>query len=233
MDYKDVASRFMPGWKSSNNAFASIVLEVPILVEPSVTTPKPETSKPEVIDPPVATPQQEEKQQVETKPSTIPKHDTTKPVMTELPVTPILKTKQQVEIKPPVNERKPINNNYEYKANTNEGSRWHALGVNTKDATDDFKNKYKNQKDDHLKTSILDNFRKIIEETVVQSPKQLNDLKESLKATEEYKVLEKGQGVMTRVFGMETSSVKAFNEMMAEKKSQIPEQQSNTTIQNK
>ncbi|EHL32331.1 hypothetical protein LDG_5714 [Legionella drancourtii LLAP12] len=39
---------------------------------------------------------------------------------------------------------------------------------------------------------------------------------QELKSKPEYKILEKGQGIATKVFGLETSSVKAFNKMVDE-----------------
>ncbi|WP_040534277.1 hypothetical protein [Legionella drancourtii] len=48
------------------------------------------------------------------------------------------------------------------------------------------------------------------------SKAELDKLVQELKSKPEYKILEKGQGIATKVFGLETSSVKAFNKMVDE-----------------
>lgn len=128
--------------------------------------------------------------------------------------------KQPVEIDKPV--PKSLHNFYVGKTDTKEGGRWHALEVDSNDfasAGQNFKQQYQNQRGDYLKTNILNDFKEKIENT--SSPTELDNLIKELERSTEYKVLAKAQGIVTRIFGGETSSIKAFKEMIVEKKDEF------------
>ncbi|CDZ77798.1 Defects in Rab1 recruitment protein A [Legionella massiliensis] len=127
-----------------------------------------------------------------------------------------------------------IHNNYAYPAKTNKDSRWyHAFKATTKDTSQAFKDKHKDQIGDHLKNSILEDFRKQIEDAPFDLP-EFKTFVTTLRNTEGYAILKTGQGCLTTFFDWETSSVAAFNEMVAEKIKQIGqiEQQAQLSISN-
>lgn len=74
-------------------------------------------------------------------------------------------------------------------------------------------------KGDYLKSKILEQFKAELE--VITSPEDLTTWLDKQRLSAEYKVLKTGQGFMTRTFGLETSSIKAFNEMVAEQRLHI------------
>lgn len=76
----------------------------------------------------------------------------------------------------------------------------------------EFKNKYQVYKGDYLKTQILEDLKKRIEDT--SSKKELEDLKNELKNSYEVDVLKTGQGWFTRKFGIKTSSQRALEHMI-------------------
>lgn len=77
-----------------------------------------------------------------------------------------------------------------------------------------FKSQYLLAKGDYLKTKILNKFK--VELEYCSSKEDLMNKVRELKETEEYGILAKGQGLFTRIFNIETSSVKAFNKMVEE-----------------
>ncbi len=112
---------------------------------------------------------------------------------------------------------KPMSAQEEYSHNVaaSQSSRWHAVGVSAADFND-VKIKYQGQKGDYLKSNILANFKGAISQ--IKDKGELDKFVKHFKTTDEYKVLEKGQGLATRLLGgllnLETSSIKAFNEMV-------------------
>lgn len=86
---------------------------------------------------------------------------------------------------------------------------------------------------DALKTRILFDFKSsLYDNTAPTSSKALKDKVKEFKETPEYRILEKGQGVMTRAFGKlglkTAASVKAFEAIVNDKKDKLknPEQMS-------
>ncbi len=75
-----------------------------------------------------------------------------------------------------------------------------------------FKNKYQSHKGDHLKTLILEDLQKRIEET--STKEELADLKKELMDSYEADVLKKAQGWFTKKFGLKTSSQKVLENML-------------------
>lgn len=74
------------------------------------------------------------------------------------------------------------------------------------------KEEYKKLRGDHLKTNILLELKRQIGFT--SSKEELAALVSKLKESEEYKVLETNQDLTGKIFDFETSSVKAFKEMV-------------------
>lgn len=111
-------------------------------------------------------------------------------------------------------EQLTINNYYKYyTTNPNKGRWYHFFTVDGKQK--ELPAEYQNSKGDHLKSQILDAFKKQLE-----GARHLNDLENiirNLKNTPQYTVLKTGQGLFTRLFGIETSSIAAFRGMEAEK----------------
>lgn len=116
-----------------------------------------------------------------------------------------------------------IKNNYAYKTTDSSAGRDHKSYITSLDKVQfqkpqtttqfqDFKNKYARYKGDHLKTQILDNLKKRIEDTT--SLKELDELKKELKTSYESDVLKTGQGWFTQTFGINTSSQQALKDMI-------------------
>ncbi|WP_454784086.1 RhoGAP domain-containing protein [Legionella sp. WA2024007413] len=82
---------------------------------------------------------------------------------------------------------------------------------------------YTQFKGDHLKSRILLNFKKQLEKTTLDN---LEQTIEGLTKTKEYEVLATSQGFTTWILGRDTSSVIAFREMVAERKSDLEFEQS-------
>mgnify|MGYP002136638831 FL=1 len=97
-----------------------------------------------------------------------------------------------------------LKSHYEYASNSN--SRFHALEASSQH--------YKNFRGDVLKTKILSKFKSELEGCTEFL--QLQNKVIELKNSDEYKILAKGQGLTTRMFGLKTSSVDAFNKMVDE-----------------
>lgn len=74
-------------------------------------------------------------------------------------------------------------------------------------------------KGDYLKSKILLVFKAEIEK--IDSEAQLEEYVKNRIKTPEYKVIAQGQGLTTRFFGLNTSSVNAFSEMVKEQKRNI------------
>ncbi|WP_454781177.1 RhoGAP domain-containing protein [Legionella sp. WA2022007384] len=77
---------------------------------------------------------------------------------------------------------------------------------------------YKGFEGDLLKSRILLNFKKQLENATLEN---LDDEVAKLIDKPEYNVLATSQGLATWIFGRETSSVKAFREMVAERRSDL------------
>ena len=75
--------------------------------------------------------------------------------------------------------------------------------------------KYHRMHGDHLKTSILDDFK--IEIEAIQDKSALVVLKSQLQATAEFAILTSPQGWFSYLFGLTTSSVRAFEQMFKDK----------------
>lgn len=115
-----------------------------------------------------------------------------------------------------------VKNNYAYKTTHSLAGRDHKSdtvsidNVNyqkpkTSPAFAKFKDKYQAQKGDYLKTLILDDLKKRIENTT--SKKELTNLKKELMHSYERDVLKTGQGWFTKTFGVKTSSEKVLENM--------------------
>ncbi len=97
----------------------------------------------------------------------------------------------------------------------NPSNRTHSFEANG----DHLKKELQEFKGDALKTSILKSFKKELDNC-----DSTDDLKETvtrLKETDEYKTLATGQDRTTRILGLKTSSVKAFEQMIAEKEKEL------------
>lgn len=105
---------------------------------------------------------------------------------------------------------------YQHIIDSPKQGRFHALSVSGEGLKDEFKN----LKGDYLKSKILLSFKKELEkiESVEALERRVNEIKEK---SPEYKVLTRGQGLMTLFFRLETSSAKAFDEMVLEQKRNI------------
>ena len=77
---------------------------------------------------------------------------------------------------------------------------------------------------DALKTKILAEFKGALAEATDET--SLEKIVETLKGKDEYKILAQGQGTFTKVFGLKTTSVSAFEHMVEEAKDDILSQQS-------
>jgi DrrA phosphatidylinositol 4-phosphate binding domain len=74
-------------------------------------------------------------------------------------------------------------------------------------------------KGDQLKTNILDNFAREINDC--DSKEKLDELKTRLEQSVGYANLKKGQGIMTRFLSLKTSSIQALENMIAAKEQQL------------
>lgn len=105
---------------------------------------------------------------------------------------------------------------YQY-ATTNRG-RFHLWSVDTKNINE-VKEQYKGLRGDELKTSILINFKNILAEATDE--KSLDELVETLKKSDEYKILSSNQNILSRMFQSKTTSVCAFEKLVEEAKEVI------------
>lgn len=113
---------------------------------------------------------------------------------------------------------------YEHATHSNANDRAHLFAANIDNFTS-LKDKYSDLKGDVLKTEILADFKKALDGAT--DPDVVNSLVEKFTTSDEYKVLEKGQGLLTRVLGLETSSIKAFKEMVDAKKQEFDKPSNN------
>ncbi len=100
-----------------------------------------------------------------------------------------------------------------YKYATKEGSRDHQYKASVAN-NNQVKEKYKTLEGDTLKTEILLDFRAALAEA--KDKDGLAQIVKTIKNSAEYKILATGQGFTTRFFGLNTSSVSAFNKMVNE-----------------
>ncbi|WP_196398903.1 RhoGAP domain-containing protein [Legionella saoudiensis] len=103
---------------------------------------------------------------------------------------------------------------YEHEVQSEAENRFHVLSV----SGENLKEQFQGLKGDLLKSKILLNFKEELEQATSDNIEQIV---KSIKSTQEYKVLEKSQGLVTLFFGLKTSSVKAFDEMVAERKNDL------------
>lgn len=122
-----------------------------------------------------------------------------------------------------ITKKATIENSYEHKAESQDKGRYHAFEVSGEDFFrqngKSIAEKYRQDKGDFLKTKILNDFKKIIESTDTEGEckKAIDDFKKTV----EYEVLKTGQGTLTKIFNLETSSEKALNKMIQDKYKQI------------
>jgi len=97
-------------------------------------------------------------------------------------------------------------------------SRFHAFPV--KDSNfKELKIQYRNMEGDFLKQKILDNFNKTL--STIRDANQLEHYIKNFKSSEDYKVLEKRQGVVSALLWSKTDSISAVEKMIQEKKSAL------------
>lgn len=108
--------------------------------------------------------------------------------------------------------------NYHHAVYEHSAGRHHAFEVIAAKFTG-LKEQLMQLKGDHLKSQILLDFKE--ELAHCKTTEEVEQLKEQWKNKPEYKVLETGQGLITRIFHLQTSSVKAFNTMIDERKHEI------------
>lgn len=87
---------------------------------------------------------------------------------------------------------------------------------------------YKDYVGDQLKTAILHDLKEKIEKC--NSPEQLAEFEKTLKDKPEYKILEQGQGLLTRLFKFKTSSLIALEKMLEEKKEELQNSTNHPTL---
>jgi hypothetical protein len=105
-----------------------------------------------------------------------------------------------------------IENKYAYKTLNPLGGRFHFFTVSSE--AFDLNHKYSKSTGDYLKTQILEGFKIQIEKTA--SKEDLQQLKHKLMKTPEYQILKTGQGLFTKITGIKTSSVIAFETMCSD-----------------
>lgn len=102
---------------------------------------------------------------------------------------------------------------YTHAVNPKESGRSHLYRASTATYTSLASNpEYSSLTGDSLKTKILENFKEQLEACSTKGA--LLSTVARLKETDEYQILSTGQGLFTRTLGIETSSVKAFNQMV-------------------
>tara|TARA_B110000879_G_C11103985_1_gene484405 strand:- start:505 stop:1338 length:834 start_codon:yes stop_codon:yes gene_type:complete len=126
-----------------------------------------------------------------------------------------------------------VKNSYEHKSFNPLDNRKHALEAKS---NDDLQEQFKGQEGDHLKTCILKDFKEQIENT--SDPEELKNLKNKLKGSAEFKVLQQGQGISSNIAQSigkmvdrdlyQTSSVKALEKMFNQQEENIGPRQSNS-----
>ena len=111
-----------------------------------------------------------------------------------------------------------VSTRYAYFANDPTEGRSHAFAVKA-EKFEGLKEAFQDIKGDYLKTKILQDFRAQIENA--GSKEELNDLKKQLKSSPEYAVLKSGQGLFTKITGIQTTSQKTFEAMFAEQEQNL------------
>ena len=111
-----------------------------------------------------------------------------------------------------------VDTQYEFKANNPLEGRSHAFTVSGENFKG-IKDQFKDSKGDFLKSQILNDFRTQIENT--GSKEELNDLKKQLQSSPEYAVLKSGQGLFTKITGIQTTSQKTFEAMFSEQEQNL------------
>lgn len=94
----------------------------------------------------------------------------------------------------------------------------------TADTFNGLKAKYQEARGDALKTEILADFKAKLEEAT--DKQGLDQIVKELKKSDEYKILKTGQDVTTRLLGLKTSSVAAFEDMIKNMEVDISTRQS-------
>ena len=107
-------------------------------------------------------------------------------------------------------ELQQIKTHYQHAAHTNNDNRRHLFEVSS--------DKFHNLKGDCLKTRLLLNLKSELTNyaQLCTSKEQFDKHVEEIKNSKEYEILATGQGLMTKIFGLETSSVTAFNKIAEE-----------------
>ncbi len=91
-----------------------------------------------------------------------------------------------------------------------------------------FKQKYQELEGDYLKIQILEDIKEQINETT--SKKELDELKETVKTSDEYTVLKTGQGWFTQKTGIKTSSIKALESMFEQQEKYLSDAKPTSSI---
>ena len=110
-----------------------------------------------------------------------------------------------------MNPEQSIKTPYIYK----DSDRFHLFEASSENLSE----KFHNLKGDYLKDKILNVFKDKLEKT--SSKEELDTLVKEFKSSDEFKTLEKGQGLTTRIFGLKTSSIEAFEEMVRAQETNI------------
>lgn len=117
--------------------------------------------------------------------------------------------------------KEEVNLHYQHAVyNSTDKSRDHGKHTVSGSEHENLKNQFKNLKGDYLKTRILFHFKEELGKA--RDSTELEKKVKELKNSEEYQVLEKGQGWATKFFQMDTSSKKAFESMITEFKAKVP-----------
>jgi len=86
-------------------------------------------------------------------------------------------------------------------------------------SSENLSEKFLNLKGDYLKDKILNIFKDKLEK--MSSKEELDTLVKEFKSSDEFKTLEKGQRLATRILGLKTSSIEAFEEMVKAQETNI------------
>lgn len=103
-----------------------------------------------------------------------------------------------------------------------EGRAYHFFKAGTENVAS-LKEKYLHLSGDQLKTAILINFEKALEKA--NGTQSFKEIEQSLRNSDEFKILATSQGVVTWLLGGETSSVKAFNQMVDKISKEVEERE--------
>ncbi|KTD61485.1 Dot/Icm T4SS effector [Legionella santicrucis] len=107
-----------------------------------------------------------------------------------------------------------IVNQYEHFTDQQSKGRFHLFEA-TADIIKSYKNNYQNLKGDYLKSQILVDFKKQLEEA--NNLEDVNKITDDFKKSNEYKILTTGQGLFTKITGIQTSSEKAVDQMVKDR----------------